>query len=142
MTGANAEALWALFGASFLAATLLPGGSEAVLAALALDGQHGPPTLLAVATAGNTLGGLSSWALGRVLAGRRGASLTGGRGRALRWLQRWGSPALLLAWVPVVGDPLCLAAGWLRIPWYRAAVPIAAGKAARYALVLGALPGP
>ena len=51
-------------------------------------------------------------------------------------IRTYGSPALLLSWLPVIGDPLCAAAGWLRVPWYRALLFIALGKIARYTVVL------
>ncbi|MCY4612764.1 MAG: DedA family protein [Nitrospira sp.] len=132
---------WALFVSAFLAATLLPGGSEAVLAILAVRDAYDPWLLLAVATTGNTLGGMSTWAVGRFFGWRYPASrFTQPRyDRPLRWLQRWGSPALLLSWVPVVGDSLCLAGGWLRVYWLAALVWIAVGKAARYAVIVYAL---
>ncbi len=138
----GAAGLWGLFAGSFLAATLLPGGSEAALAWLDLRGAHAPGTLLAVATAGNTLGGMSSWLLGRLAAGRwpPGRFLAGrARRRALARVRRHGAPALLLSWVPVVGDPLCLAAGWAGVRWLPALLFIAAGKAARYAVLLWAV---
>ena len=117
--------LWALFGSSFLAATLLPGGSEAVLfGVLKLHpGEYWPA--LAVATLGNTLGGMSSYLLGRLIPPRQ--ELPG-----LATMQRYGSPALLLSWVPFIGDPLCVAAGWLRLNPWLAFVFIAVGKFARY----------
>lgn len=135
--GAEAS-LWALFTSSFLAATLLPGGSEAVLfGVLKLNADLLWPAL-AVATLGNTLGGLTSYVIGRILpvpdtdpATRAGRWQT--RARALA--QRYGSPALLAAWVPLIGDPLCVAAGWLRLPWLPVTVFMAAGKAARYLVI-------
>jgi len=117
--------LWTLFVSSFLAATLLPGGSEVVLfAALKSNfAQYWPA--LAVATAGNTLGGMSSYLIGRLIP--QGKPL-----RGLATLRRHGSPVLLLSWVPVIGDPLCVGAGWLRLdPWSSLAF-IALGKFARY----------
>ena len=133
--------LWALFLSAFLAATLLPGGSEAVLAVLAVQGEYDPWLLLAVASAGNTLGGMSTWGLGRFAGWWYPASqFTQPRyHRPIRWLQRWGSSALLLSWVPVVGDSLCLVGGWLRVHWLPALVWIAIGKAARYGVILYAL---
>ena len=130
--------LWGLFVASFLASTLRPGGSEAVLVALAVADSAPSALLLAVATAGNTLGGMSSWLIGGWLRRRfPERPLRDPRTeRGLRWLGRWGGPALLFAWLPVVGDPLCLAAGWLRIRPVPAAAYIAIGKAARYAVLL------
>lgn len=117
--------LTTLFASSFLAATLLPGGSEAVLfAALKLHPDR-LWLLLAVATLGNTLGGLSSYLIGRLIPQK--SQLKG-----LPTVQRWGSPVLLLSWVPLIGDPLCVAAGWLRLnPWW-STLFIATGKFARY----------
>jgi len=117
--------LWALFTSSFLAATLLPGGSEAALIAVLKlhPGQHW--LALGVATLGNTLGGLSSYFIGRVIPQKQ-------RLRGLPMLQKYGSPALLLSWVPVIGDPLCVAAGWLRFNLFLATLFIALGKFARY----------
>lgn len=120
--------LTALFASSFLAATLLLGGSEAVLfGALKLHPEQ-LWLMLAVATLGNTLGGLSSYLIGRLIPQK--TQLKG-----LPAIQRWGSPALLLSWVPLIGDPLCVAAGWLRLnPWW-STLFIATGKFARYAVI-------
>ena len=129
--------LWGLFLSAFISSTLLPGGSEAVLVLLAAESGADKFVLLAVATLGNALGGMSSWALGRVIVWRFPARRFAAKEqRAIARLQRWGSPALLLSWLPVVGDPLCLAAGWLRIHWLPSLVFIAVGKAARYAVLL------
>jgi membrane protein YqaA with SNARE-associated domain len=117
--------LAALFASSFLAATLLPGGSEAVLfGVLKLHpGEFWPA--LGVATLGNTLGGMSSYLIGRIIPQRRPL-------KGLATVRRYGSPGLLLSWVPIIGDPLCVAAGWLRLnPWH-SLVFIAIGKFARY----------
>ena len=120
--------LWALFGSSFLAATLLPGGSEAVLfGVLMLYPEQFWPAL-GVATLGNTLGGMSSYLIGRLIPQKKDL-------RGLPVLQRYGSPALLLAWVPFVGDPLCVAAGWLRLDPWLSALFMAVGKFARYLAV-------
>jgi membrane protein YqaA with SNARE-associated domain len=117
--------LWALFTSSFLAATLLPGGSELALVAV-LKMHPGQYWLaLGLATLGNTLGGLSSYFIGRVIPQKEGL-------RGLPALKKYGSPALLLSWVPIIGDPLCVAAGWLRFNWLLAALFIALGKFARY----------
>ena len=126
--------LWGLFASAFLSATLLPGGSEAVLAYLAAVDWRQPLVLLAVASAGNTLGGMSSWLIGRLLPA--GRIQRPGLHPAVDRIRRFGSPVLLLSWVPVIGDPLCVAAGWLRVPWPWALLLIAAGKIARYAVVL------
>jgi membrane protein YqaA with SNARE-associated domain len=128
----DATNLWALFASSFLAATLLPGGSEFVLAGvLHFDPQHYWPAL-AIATLGNTLGGMSSYLIGRIIPQR--AELKG-----LEWVKRYGSPALLAAWVPIIGDPLCVAAGWLRINPWLSALFMAIGKFARYLAIAAAI---
>lgn len=121
--------LSALFLSSFLAATLLPGGSEAVLFGVLKvhPGLFWPA--LGLATLGNTLGGMTSYWLGRLLPEKKHP------GRALGWMHRYGSPALLLAWAPLIGDALCVAAGWLRLNVWAAVFFMAAGKFARYWLI-------
>jgi membrane protein YqaA with SNARE-associated domain len=130
--------LWGLFASAFISSTILPGGSEAVLAALALHSHHSMSAMLIAATAGNTLGGMSSWLIGYLIAKRWPATQMEkpAQQRAVGWLHRYGSPILLLSWLPVVGDPLCVAAGWLRINVWLSLLMIAAGKAARYAVIL------
>ena len=97
--------LWTLFVSSFLAATLLPGGSEAVLfGVLALHPAEYWPALV-VATVGNTVGGMSSYLVGRVIPQKEGLP-------GLPAMKQYGAPALILSWVPLLGDPLCVAAGW------------------------------
>ena len=120
--------LWALFASSFLAATLLPGGSEVVLYGILQLHPETRWTAIGVATLGNTLGALTSYALGRLIPRAKPM-------RGMTLLQRYGSPALLLSWVPLIGDPLCLAAGWLRMNAAAATFFIAAGKLARYVVV-------
>ena len=130
--------LWGLFISAFISSTILPGGSEAILAALQINSTHAPLPLLAVATAGNTLGGMTSWLLGYLI-GKRWPTkrlLKPQQQRAAQWLEQHGSPLLLLSWLPIVGDPLCLAAGWLKIHFLPALVFIAVGKAARYGVIL------
>lgn len=118
-----------LFIASFLSATLLPGGSEALLfALLKLNPEQAVPALL-LATLGNTLGGLSTYWLARLLP-------SGELPARLAWVHRWGSLSLSLAWAPLIGDALCAAAGWLRVNWIAATLWMALGKFARYAVVV------
>lgn len=135
--------LWGLFASAFVSATLFPGGSEVVLAALAHAQHYHPWTLLGVATLGNTLGGMSTWLLGWLLARRYPLDRPRqpGQQRAVERLKKWGSPLLLLSWLPVVGDPLCLVAGLMREPLWRFTLLVAAGKAARYAVVAWAAAG-
>lgn len=120
--------LGALFLSSFLAATLLPGGSEAVLfGVLKLDVALLWPAL-GLATLGNTLGGMSSYLLGRILPQRNNL-------RGQEWVRRYGAATLLLAWMPLIGDGLCVAAGWLRLNALWVALFMAVGKFARYWVV-------
>jgi membrane protein YqaA with SNARE-associated domain len=125
----------ALFLLSLLASTLLPLGSEWLLAALLLKGFE--PTLsVAVATLGNTLGALTTYGIGLwggpVLIGRVLRIDEAARRRAERFYARYGVWSLLLSWVPVLGDPLCLVGGLLRVGFGRYFLLVAAGKFARY----------
>ena len=129
--------LTALFFSAFLAATLLPGGSEALLVYLDHVSQHGFWILLATATVGNTLGGMVSYAMGRIIPAHRLSKSN--LQRAVIRIRLYGAPILMLAWVPFVGDVLCVAAGWVRLNWISAAVFIGIGKTARYALVMAVL---
>ena len=135
-----------VFVVSFISATLLPLGSEpAVFGLIKLNPSLFWPTIL-VATAGNTLGGAVSWAMGlashKVVDKYRHSSTDL---RALDWLQRIGPKACLLSWLPVVGDPLCAIAGWLKLPFWPCVVYMAMGKFARYVtmtvLLLWVFPG-
>ncbi|WP_225769667.1 YqaA family protein [Inquilinus sp. Marseille-Q2685] len=129
-----------LFSAAFLAATILPGSSEAVLIALLLGGRGDPVALLVVATAGNTAGAILNWGLGRWLlryAGRRWFPVTREQlDRAGTWFQRYGAWSLLLSWVPVIGDPLTVVAGTLRMSFLPFVILVGIGKAARYGIVI------
>ncbi|MBM3564515.1 MAG: DedA family protein [Alphaproteobacteria bacterium] len=127
---------------AFTSATILPGSSEAVLVA-ALAGMPGAAaSLVAVATAGNVLGSLVNWVMGRFFAGFRDRPWFPVPGpaydRAVSWYGRYGSWSLLLSWFPVIGDPLTVAAGVLRVHWVRFLVLVALGKLARYAFIAGA----
>ena len=133
-----------LFASAFLAATLVPFASEITLAGMAMAGWGGKLTLWATATAGNTLGSLLNWSLGRWARRWRDHRLFPLRpaqlDRATRHFQRWGIWSLLFAWVPVVGDPLTLVAGLFRTPFLPTLILIGVGKGVRYALVLGLVP--
>ena len=129
-----------LFLSSFLAATLLPGGSEVVLLAVIAREPALLWPALGWATLGNTLGGFSSYLLGRLLPQREKPPAAAAR-KARDWLQRFGAPALLLSWAPVVGDALCVAAGWLRVNALAVSLFLALGKFLRYwAVSQAALP--
>jgi len=130
--------LTGLFLTSFLASTLLPGGSEAALLLAAFNEISSTTHLWWVSTLGNTLGGMTNWLLGFWLAHKlcNHPLQKPSHQRALNWIQQYGAPLLLLSWLPIIGDPLCLAAGWSRIRWYWAILFIAIGKGVRYALIL------
>ncbi len=129
-----------LFGWSFLAATLLPLSSETPLALLVRShNQIMLPVL--VATLGNYLGACTTYWLGRRAAQALGNSEAKQRedSRAARLLKRYGQPALLLSWVPVIGDALVALAGAMRVPFGSFSVWVVLGKAARYAAVAWAV---
>ena len=121
----EAAGLAGLFASSFLSATLLPGNSEIVFVALLHHAPELEGRALAVATLGNTLGGMTSYLVGRLFPRPQ-------QSRALAWLTRYGPAALLLSWVPVIGDALCVASGWLRQNAIAATLFMALGKFARY----------
>ena len=129
--------LAALFAASFLASTIIPLSSEAVLFGFLKLYPDQVTAALALATLGNTLGGLTSYALGRLLPERTRKKIDP---RLLEKLRRYGSPLAFFAWLPIVGDALCIAAGWLRLNWVAVTAFMAAGRLARYwAVAQGAL---
>ena len=119
---------------SFLAATLLPLASEVWLLALLAARPELWASALGVATLGNTAGSLTTYTLGRL--GRVAVDPAQLASPRAEWLRRRGAPALLLAWLPLVGDALCLLAGWLRLPALPVAVWLTLGKLARYAALI------
>ncbi len=123
------EELLGLFLASFAAATLVPLPSEAALYAYLKAYPEHTALAVAVATVGNTAGGMTSYLLGRII------PLKKINPRALDLLRRYGAPVTVLAWLPIVGDALCVAAGWLRVNWIAALAFMAAGRLARYIAV-------
>ena len=137
MIDAAGASLLALFAASFAAATVLPFSSEAVLAlVVAKSGGWIVPVL--VATLGNTLGACTTYWLGR--ASRAAVPTPSARTeRAAALIGRFGSPALLLSWVPLIGDVIVALAGAARMPFGRFAVWTTIGKAARYVVVGAAI---
>ena len=129
----------ALFGSAFLAATILPFYSEVVLYAMLRDGGD-PLALLLVATAGNTLGAVVNWGLGRYLLhfqDRRWFYFKPAQiEKAQHWFQRYGVWTLLLAWLPVGGDPLTFIAGVMRVRLDLFVLLVGLGKGLRYAAVI------
>ena len=132
-----------VFVVALVSATLLPLGSEpAVFGLVKLN-----PSLFwpagGVATLGNTIGGAITWWMGygaeRAVERITHRPQTGAHHRALVWLQRFGARGCLLSWLPVVGDPLCAVAGWLRLPFWPCVAYMAVGKALRYTTMTAAL---
>lgn len=132
--------LGGLFVTSFLAATVLPMSSEAVLAGVALTTTTDKLLLLAVATVANTLGSILNWSLGRWGAHFRDRPWFPVKpatyDKAADRFRHWGTWSLLLSWIPIIGDPLTLIAGAAGVRFLPFLVLVAIGKAARYAVVL------
>lgn len=130
-------ALAGLFLAAFLAATLIPAQSEAVLVALILAGGHPLWLLLGVATLGNVLGALVNWGAGRFLmrfADHPRFPFPPARIAAAQgWYGRWGWVSLFGSWLPIIGDPLTFAAGVMREPLWRFLAVVTLAKFGRYA---------
>lgn len=137
--------LFTLFVVSFLAATLLPLGSEWLLVAMLINGSS-PLASVAVATCGNSLGAGTNYLIGRGggdWLNRKLLHIKPQRMEQARsWFNRYGSWALLLSWLPVIGDPLCLVSGMLRTPLLRFTLLVVCGKGLRYSgLMLVTLEG-
>ncbi|MBG0703222.1 YqaA family protein [Enterobacter hormaechei] len=128
----DALSLASLFASSFLSSTLLPGNSEVVLVAMLFSGVSQPWLLVLIATMGNSLGGLTNVILGRFFPLREKSRW---QEKAVGWLKRYGAATLLLSWMPVIGDLLCLLAGWMRISWGPVLFFLCLGKALRYVLL-------
>ncbi|HXH72607.1 MAG TPA: YqaA family protein [Mariprofundaceae bacterium] len=129
---------WSLFISALISATLFPGGSEALLLYRLHEGGNAV-SLVLVATAGNVLGSLITYGMGRLgneAVHRRWLRMSPKDiERAEQWFGRYGQPALLFAWLPIVGDPLCLVAGLLRSHLLLFLVLVTAGKLARYTVL-------
>jgi membrane protein YqaA with SNARE-associated domain len=128
-----------LFAISFLAATILPFSSELSLATLIATSDYDNLLLLTVASFGNILGSLVNWALGsysRNLTTKKWFPFKETQiERSSKWFRKFGKWSLLFAWVPVVGDPLTLVAGILRVKFIDFIILVAIGKVSRYLIV-------
>ena len=115
-----------------------------LLYGMAESGSYTSMQLLVIASAGNTLGGVFTYSIGLLLFrglshvawGRRVQQLFRLEDKALERVRHWGVPCLLLSWMPVIGDPLCLAAGYLGLKFWPSASMIAIGKFLRYLVLL------
>ena len=125
---------------AFLSATLLPGSSEAVLLGLLATGHGSPFMLIAVASVGNIAGAALNWALGRAMLQLRDRPWfplkDATSGRAQQWFARYGIWALLLSWVPLIGDGLTLVAGVMRVRIVPFLILVSIAKVGRYAAVV------
>ena len=128
-----------LFAISFLAATILPFSSELTLAGLIATSDYDNLLLLIVTSFGNVLGSVVNWALGsysRNLTTKKWFPFKETQiERSSKWFRKFGKWSLLFAWVPVVGDPLTLAAGILRVKFIDFIILVAIGKVSRYLIV-------
>lgn len=129
-----------LFVSAFLAATIVPFSSEAVLGALSVAGGVDALSLWIVASVGNTLGACVNWALGRWLLYYQDRKWFPFKQddlvKADMWFQRYGVWSLLLSWVPLIGDPITFAAGFLRVRFSIFIVLVGVAKSTRYAVVI------
>lgn len=139
MTAGALGTLGGLFLVSFLAATILPAQSEAGLAGLIALEAAPLAALIFAASLGNTLGAVVNWGLGRGIErfhGHRWFPVSPAQlDRAARWYQRYGKWSLLASWVPIIGDPLTVAAGLLRVPFWTFFFLVAVAKTGRYLIV-------
>lgn len=125
------SALVLLAFSAFTSATILPGSSEVVLAIFIESFPQHIWLAFLVATLTNSLGSMTSLVLGRVIPPKKLPSL-----RVQQFIRRYGSLSLLLSWVPIIGDALPLAAGWLRLKFFPCVICLFIGKAARYWILL------
>lgn len=131
------SALWELFLSAFISSTIAPGGSEAVLAYMVSTGNYRLENLLIAATIGNTLGAMTTWGLGMLAAKKFPVAtlLSVDKQKALNIVKVRGLWALFFSWLPVIGDALCFAGGWLKLPLISAFLVIMFGKFCRYVVV-------
>ncbi|WP_077032776.1 YqaA family protein [Pelomonas sp. KK5] len=132
--------LTSLFVIALVSATLLPLGSEPAVILLVTANPAMFWPAIVVATIGNTIGGAISWWMGwgAERAYEHARHRPPPNARALAWLQRFGARACLLSWLPLVGDPLCAVAGWLRLPFWPCVLYMAIGKFLRYMVMTAA----
>jgi membrane protein YqaA with SNARE-associated domain len=129
--------VWGLFLSAFISSTIAPGGSEAVLAYMVSAGSYDVQFLVFVAAIGNTLGAMTTWGLGALAAKKFPVAtlLPEKKQNALNLVKKRGIWVLFFSWLPVIGDALCFAGGWLKLPLLPACLIILSGKFSRYALV-------
>jgi len=126
--------LLGLFTSAFMSSTVAPGGSEVVLILLINQGHYPVGQLLFIATFGNTLGAMTTWGLGALAAKKIPIAtlLPVNQQKALSIIRKNGVWTLLFTWLPVLGDALCFAGGWLKLSFWPALFMITLGKLVRY----------
>jgi membrane protein YqaA with SNARE-associated domain len=129
--------VWGLFFSAFISSTIAPGGSEAILAYMVSEGHYGVQQLVIVAAIGNTLGAMTTWGLGMLAAKKFPVTslLPEKKQKALNTVKKRGIWVLFFSWLPIVGDALCFAGGWLKLPLFPACLVIFSGKFGRYAVI-------
>lgn len=125
---------WALAASAFTSATILPGTSEAAFVLFVQNRPEAWAGALLVAGTANGLGSIASYGMGRLFPDKKKPSE-----KVLCWLNRYGIWTLLLAWLPVVGDGLPIAAGWLRLHFWKSCIMLVAGKFIRYGVLLAGM---
>ena len=125
-----------LAASAFTSATILPGTSEAAFAAFIYNYPEQAYGAWLCAGLANGLGSMVSYWMGRLIPSKKRSSE-----KTLRLLQRWGTLPLLFAWLPVIGDALPIAAGWLRLNPYTSALMLLTGKILRYGIILAGIKG-
>jgi membrane protein YqaA with SNARE-associated domain len=130
--GMPSVGLPAVFISAFVSATLLPIGSEPILFGYTSLNPNMYWIAIFVATIGNTMGGMFDWWLGLIASKRIKSVEVTTQGRLREWLKEWGPKMLLFSWLPGFGDPLCIAAGWLRLAWFPCLIYMFIGKLLRY----------
>ena len=133
----TSRGIWGLFFSAFISSTIAPGGSEAVLAYMVSEGAYDVQFLVFVAAIGNTLGAMTTWGLGMLAAKKFPVAtlLPKKKQNALNVVKKRGIWVLFFSWLPVIGDALCFAGGWLKLPLLPACLVILSGKAGRYAVI-------
>jgi membrane protein YqaA with SNARE-associated domain len=130
--GVPSIGLPAVFLSAFISATLVPIGSEPILFGYITVNPHLYWLAILIAAIGNTCGGMFDWWLG-LLAHSKLKSIKGPQNSRVKvWLEQHGPKVLLLSWLPALGDPLCVAAGWLRLAWVPCLIYMFFGKLLRY----------
>ena len=123
-----------LFVVSFLSASVLPGSSELVFITMLINKIAPDSTILWVATVGNTLGGVTTFFVGRFISSTRLPNE-----RVLLWTEKWGGFSLLFSWVPFLGDVICITAGWLRTGVILSLLCLTTGKLIRYWVLMAGI---